>query len=50
MIFVEGQVQQSDKRLEALLIEGLDSGDPILLDAADWARIRAEVMERRSTG
>ena len=29
--------------VEARLIEGLESGDPVLLDDAEWIRIRAEV-------
>jgi antitoxin ParD1/3/4 len=35
-------------RLDALLIEGLDSGDPMPLDADEWARIRKEVEQRIS--
>ena len=34
------------KRLETLLLEGINSGDPIPLDAAEWESIREEVRER----
>ncbi|WP_254512207.1 ribbon-helix-helix domain-containing protein [Anatilimnocola floriformis] len=34
-------------KLADLLIEGLDSGEPIPLNTAEWQRIRAEVEQRR---
>ena len=34
------------QRLDSLLIEGLDSGDPIPLDDDQWNRIRSEVHDR----
>jgi len=37
-------------RLANLLIEGLESGEPISLDAAEWQRIRSEVEQRRAHG
>lgn len=37
-------------QLDSLLIEGLDSGEPIPLDDKEWSRIRAEVAERLSHG
>ncbi|MCE9551883.1 MAG: hypothetical protein K8T91_00690 [Planctomycetes bacterium] len=37
-------------RLEAMLIEGLDSGESIPLNAQEWTRIRAEIATRRSHG
>jgi hypothetical protein len=30
-------------QLESLLIEGLESGEPMPLDAQEWDRMRAEV-------
>ena len=42
----EDQKQQAEERLEALLLEGLDLGDPMPLDAAEWESIRQEVKER----
>jgi hypothetical protein len=35
----------TEDRLEALLLEGLNSGDPTPLDAAEWKRIRDEVQK-----
>ena len=35
-------------KLEALLIEGLDSVDPIPLDAEEWTRIRRDVEQQLS--
>jgi antitoxin ParD1/3/4 len=42
----EDRKRQAEERLEALLLEGLDSGDTAPLDAAEWERIRQEVRER----
>jgi antitoxin ParD1/3/4 len=42
----EDRKRQAEARLEALLLEGLDSGDPTPLDAAEWESIRQEVEER----
>jgi antitoxin ParD1/3/4 len=38
--------RRAEDRLEALLLEGLNSGDPEPLDAAEWADIGREVQER----
>lgn len=35
-------------QLAALLVQGLDSGDPIPLDANEWSRIREDVARRLS--
>ena len=40
------RAQKGKEKLEALLIEGLDSGAPIPLDADEWGRIRGEVSHR----
>ena len=42
----EDRERQADVRLESLLLEGIDSGDPVPLDAAEWAAIRQEVTEQ----
>ena len=42
----EDRKRRAEARLEALLVEGLDSGDPQPLDAAEWESIRQEVRER----
>ena len=44
------QAQRGQQKLESLLIEGLDSGAPIPLDASEWARIRRDVELRVSNG
>ena len=44
------RVKEGKDKLEELLIEGLDSGEPIPLDADEWSRIRGEVTERLSNG
>ena len=38
--------RRAGARLEALLLEGLDFGDPQPLDAAEWQAIRQEARER----
>jgi len=47
--YVESLIRRAKdgkERLELLLIEGLDSGDPIPLDAEEWRRIRRDVKRR----
>ena len=44
------RAKNGKERLEALLIEGLESGDPIRLDADEWSRIRRDVEQRLSNG
>ena len=49
--YIEALIERANKgkeRLESLLIEGLDSGEPIPLDDAEWGRIRSEVNGRLS--
>jgi antitoxin ParD1/3/4 len=51
--YIEALIERARKGkeyLEALLIEGLDSGDPIPLDDEEWNRIRSEVKDRLSNG
>jgi antitoxin ParD1/3/4 len=38
--------QSAQRRLEAYLLVGLNSGDPTPMDAAEWKSIRQEVQER----
>lgn len=40
------RAKQNKESLESLLIEGLDSGDPIVLDDVEWKRIREDVAQR----
>ena len=40
------RAKEGKQRLESLLIEGLDSGEPIPLDDEEWNRIRSEVHNR----
>lgn len=51
--YIEALIARAKKgkdQLESLLIDGLDSGDPIPLDSDEWSRIRGEVTERLSSG
>ena len=51
--YIEALIERAKKgkeKLEALLIEGLDSGDPIPLDANEWSRIRGDVEQRLTNG
>src|SRR5258708_35014808 len=45
----EAQQAEADARLEALLLEGLASGDPIPVDEQFWSDLRAKT-ERRGRG
>jgi antitoxin ParD1/3/4 len=40
------QAKQNKDSLESLLEEGLDSGEPIVLDAVEWKSIRDEFSGR----
>lgn len=42
----EDRERQAGARLEALLVQGVSSGDPVPLDAGEWESIRQEVKER----
>ena len=44
------RAKSGKEKLDALLLEGLDSGDPVPLDAAEWNRIHHEVEQRLSHG
>jgi antitoxin ParD1/3/4 len=49
----EAQQKEADVRLEALLLEGLASGDPIPVDDKFWSELRTEAEHRvqaRKTG
>jgi antitoxin ParD1/3/4 len=38
---------EEEKRLEALLLEGLDSGEPLEVTPEYWERKRADLLERQ---
>jgi len=40
------QEKQTQDRLEALLLEGVESGDTSPMTKQDWAELRTEVAER----
>jgi antitoxin ParD1/3/4 len=42
----EDQKRRAKERLEALLLEGLNSGDPIPADAKFWAELKREAVAR----
>jgi antitoxin ParD1/3/4 len=42
----EAQQNEADARLEALLLEGLASGDPIPLTKEFWTDLKAEAVRR----
>ena len=48
----DGERRQAEERLERLLVEGLDSGEPVEMTKQDWDEIRrdalARLQERRS--
>ena len=48
----EDQKRRSEERLEALLLEGLHSGEPIEITPAYWERKRAELVAQygKATG
>jgi antitoxin ParD1/3/4 len=42
----EDQRRRGIDRLEQMLVEGLESGEGVVLDDAEWGRIRAEAKRR----
>lgn len=42
------QKERSEARLEALLLEGLNSGDDIAITPEFWERLRADLNARRA--
>lgn len=40
------QKQRAEEKLEALLLEGLNSGEPIEITPEYWERKRAQLVER----
>ena len=44
------QKQKAQERLEALLLEGLQSGEARELTAADWAELNRRVWQRHQPG
>ena len=45
----DAQQRQAKARLEALLLEALDSGDPTVMTKEDWDAIRREGLARLRT-
>jgi hypothetical protein len=45
-IETEGPEREGGKRLDALLLDGLDSGDPLPVDAEFWSSLRHEALAR----
>jgi antitoxin ParD1/3/4 len=45
----EDQKRKADERLEALLLEGVASGEALPLTKKDWEEIRGEVRRRAAT-
>src|SRR5580704_13758406 len=43
----EDQKRKAQERLETLLLEGLDSGDPIEVTPEFWQSMRSRIEERR---
>ena len=44
----QDQKQRAQEKLEALLLEGLNSGDPIEITPEFWERKRAQLIERHN--
>jgi antitoxin ParD1/3/4 len=42
----DDEKRRATKRLEDLLLEGLESGEPTEMTRQDWADIRAQAIER----
>jgi antitoxin ParD1/3/4 len=42
----EDEKRMARERLDELILEGLDSGDPIPADAGFWAERRSELLKR----
>lgn len=42
----QDQKQRAEEKLEALLLEGLNSGEPIEISPEYWERKRAQLVER----
>jgi antitoxin ParD1/3/4 len=49
-LLFEAQQREADARLEALLLEGLASGDPIPVDDKFWSELRTEAEQRVQAG
>ena len=44
----DDQKRRAEERLEALLLEGLNSGEPIEITPAYWEKKRAQLVERHN--
>ena len=45
----EDQKRRARERLDLLLLEGLNSGDPLPVDAAFWSDLKREALTRLQT-
>jgi antitoxin ParD1/3/4 len=45
-LLYDAQEQEEDARMEALVLEGASSGDPIPLDESFWNELRKELEQR----
>jgi antitoxin ParD1/3/4 len=45
----EDQKRKAQERLEALLLEGLDSGEPVEATPEFWQNLRVRIQERRKS-
>jgi antitoxin ParD1/3/4 len=46
----EEQKQSAQKKIEALLLEGLDSGEPKEMTAEDWKELERRIWQRHAEG
>ena len=44
------QKRAAQERLEELLMEGIESGPPLEMTAADWEELRSRVWQRHAEG
>ena len=49
MLIREDQKRKAEEKLEALLLEGLDSSEPIEANAAWWKKKKEELLESHRT-
>jgi hypothetical protein len=45
----EDQKRRPEEELDSLLLDGLDSGDPLPVDAEFWRNLRHEALSRLET-
>lgn len=45
-LIIDDKKKATQERIEALLLEGLDSGEPIEVDDKYWANVKARLQQR----